>query len=113
MPISAKKFEEAPEKALRIKENTNAEKILNFLLMNPDKAFTREEIMNETGIKAGSIGVTLSRLAEKNLVRHKGNYWTIAQDDRIATLASELQGTKTANEDLGRESEKEWLEEKE
>ncbi|KXB05875.1 hypothetical protein AKJ51_04590 [candidate division MSBL1 archaeon SCGC-AAA382A20] len=113
MPISAKEFEETPEKALEIREGTNAEKILNFLLKNQDKAFTRKEIMEETEVKSGSIGVTLSRLEEKNLVRHKGNYWALARDDKIATLASEIQGTKTANEDLGEESEEEWLKKEE
>lgn len=109
MPVSIDHFKKAPEKALRIEEGTNAKKTLNFLLKNPDKAFTRKEIMEATGIKNGSIGVTLSRLREKGLVRHKGNYWALAEDDEIATLASEIYGTKTANEKLGEESEEVWL----
>ncbi|KXB08307.1 hypothetical protein AKJ56_01550 [candidate division MSBL1 archaeon SCGC-AAA382N08] len=109
MPISVKEFEKTPEKALEVGEKTNGQKVLNFLLKNPDKAFTRNEIMKATGIKKGSIGVTLSRLEEKDLVRHKGNYWTLAEDDKIATLASEIYGTKTANKSLGEEKKEDWL----
>ncbi len=109
MPVSIDRFEKSPEEALEIEEGTNAEKTLNFLLKNSGKAFTRKEIMKATGIKNGSIGVTLSRLEEKGLVRHKGNYWALPVDDKIATLASEVYGTKTANEKLGEEAEKEWL----
>ncbi len=76
MPIDIEEFEKSPEKALQVGQKTNGEKILNFLLKNPDKAYTRNEIMEATDIKPGSIGVTLTRLEEKELVRHKGNYWT-------------------------------------
>ncbi|KXA94739.1 hypothetical protein AKJ37_07335 [candidate division MSBL1 archaeon SCGC-AAA259I09] len=109
MPVDIDYFKKAPEKTLKIEKGTNAKKTLNFLLKNPDKAFTRKEIMKATGIKNGSIGVTLSRLKEKGLVRHKGNYWALAEDDKIATLASEIYGTKTANEKLGEEAEEVWL----
>ncbi|KXB07272.1 hypothetical protein AKJ52_00625 [candidate division MSBL1 archaeon SCGC-AAA382C18] len=110
MPISVDEFEKAPENALEVGEETNGEKVLNFLLKNPDKAFTRSEIMESTGVKAGSIGVTLSRLEKKGLLRHKGNYWTLAPDDKIATLSTELYGTEIANKSLGTEEEKDWLE---
>lgn len=112
MPIKLDEFEETPEDALRIRKGTNAEKVLNFLSENPDKAFTRKEIAGAAEIKDGSIGVTLSRLEKKGLVRHKGNYWALAEDHKIATLISEASGTKTANDTLGTESEEEWLDRK-
>lgn len=112
MPISLDEFKESPEEALKIGEGTTAEKVLNFLSQNHGKAFTRKEIAESTGIKSSSIGVTLSRLEKKDLVRHKANYWALAEDRKIATLTSEMSGTKTANETLGAESEEEWLERK-
>lgn len=87
--MSIDHFKKAPVKALKIEEGTNAEKTLNFLLKNPDKAFARKEIMEATGIENGSIGVTLSRLKERGLVRHKGNYWALAEDDKNLELTVE------------------------
>ncbi|OKY77414.1 MAG: Transcriptional regulator, TrmB family [Candidatus Methanohalarchaeum thermophilum] len=109
MPIGIDEFEKAPEDALEIGEKTNADKVLSFLLKNPKKAFTRKELIEATEIKSGSIGVTLSRLRKKGLIRHKGNYWALARDERLASYASEVNGTKIANEELGEEKKNDWI----
>ena len=61
-------------------EQTNAKRILEFLTTNSDYAYTHAQIANATGIVANSVGLALSRLHDQELVRHQGNYWTIADD---------------------------------
>lgn len=109
MPIGVEEFEEAREEALKVKPDTNAERVLNFLVQNRDKAFTRKEIQEGTGVKPGSIGTVLSRLEESELVRHKGHYWALAKEDRITKYLASIRATETANERLGVEDKEEWL----
>ena len=75
-----------------------------------DKAFTQSEIREATGVKAGSISVVLSRLEDRGLVRHKGNYWALGEDDDVAAYTSLIESTRTANERFGEEDMDEWLE---
>lgn len=67
-----------------LSEGTNAHTILVFLAENPDTGYTPQEIAEATGVKQGSVGPTLSRLEDRDLVRHKGEVWAIGEDDRLA-----------------------------
>lgn len=61
------------------------ERTLGFLYAHRDEAFTRTEIA--TGIDEGpnAVGTALSRLKDRDLVRHKGEYWAITDDlERVA-----------------------------
>ena len=107
MPIDLEEFEESDEDNLT--RETNADRVLRFLSKNPDKAFTQSEIRESTGVKRGSISVVLSRLEERGLVRHKGNYWAICDEDRLASEASFRETVRTANERFGEEDMEEWL----
>ena len=99
MPIEIDEFETQPSEILEIDEDTQAYKVLKFLAENSDKAFTHKEIHEELGIKKGSIGTVLSRLEEQNLVRHKGKYWAIIEDDRLASFTAMTQGSSTSVQD--------------
>ena len=60
------------------------EQVLVYLYTNRDRAFTRSEIA--TGIEAdpNTVGTALSRLKQRDLVRHRGEYWAITDErDRI------------------------------
>lgn len=67
-----------------LSEGTNAHTILVFLAENPDHGYTPQEIAESTGVNRGSVGPTLSRLEDRDLVRHKGEFWAIGEDDRLA-----------------------------
>lgn len=73
---------------LDLSDGTNAHAILSFLAENPDIGFTPKEIHERTGVARGSVGTTLSRLEEHGLVRHKGEYWAAAEDDRLGAAAA-------------------------
>ena len=110
MPIDIETFKEATSSQLERSEQTNADRVMRFLAAHPDQAFTQSEIRDATGVKAGSISVVLSRLEDRGLVRHKGNYWAIGEDDDVAAYTSLLESTRTANYRLGEEDMDEWLE---
>ena len=106
MPIAIDEFESQPEELLGLDKDTQAYKVIEFLSENSDKAFTPKEIHEKTGIKKGSIGTVLSRLENRNLVRHKGKYWAIIEDDRLASFTAMTQASSASvNDDYFGENE--------
>lgn len=110
MPIDIDTFESSPPDRLETTGKTNADRVMRFLATHPDKAFTQSEIRDATDVKAGSISVVLSRLEDRGLVRHKGNYWAVGESDDVAAYTSMLESTRAANERFGEEDMDEWLE---
>jgi DNA-binding IclR family transcriptional regulator len=89
MPIGIDDFDATPGPALDIQEGTQPHQVLSFLAANDEQAFTQSELAEATGISRGSVGAVLSRLEDRSLVRHKGRYWAIGEDDRLAALAAQ------------------------
>ena len=108
MPIDIERFEEDSTDALRAGGRTNAEELLSFLAASPDKAYTPKEIHESTGVARGSVGVVLSRFEDRGLVRHRGDYWAIADADDIETTLSALSTARAATDQLGPEDPDEW-----
>lgn len=108
MPIDIEQFEDGPEEALRAGGRTNAEAILGFLSGHDDQAFTPKEIHEATAIPRGSVGVVLSRLKERGLVRHRGEYWAVSRDAEVDTTLAALSTARTASERLGPEDPEDW-----
>ena len=109
MPIDIGTFESSPEDRLQQSEETNADRVMRFLATHPDQAFTQSEIRDATGVKAGSISVVLSRLEDRGLVRHKGNYWALGEADEVAAYTGLSESTRAANDRFGEENMDEWL----
>jgi DNA-binding IclR family transcriptional regulator len=89
VPIGRDRIEDEPEATLEFAEGTQSYTVLRFLAANDEKAFTQTEIHGRTDIPRSSVGVVLSRLENRGLVRHRRRYWAIAEDDRLATLAAQ------------------------
>ena len=99
MPISIDRFDDEPADVLELREGTHPYRILQFLAANSDQAFTQTEIHEATDIKRGSVGAALSRLEDRGLVRHRGRYWAIAEDDRLASYAAQKQASSASTTD--------------
>lgn len=108
MPIDIKRFEEGPVEELRAGGQTNAEEILSFLASSPDQAYTPKEIHEATSIARGSVGVVLSRLEDRGLVRHRGEYWAIGDVEDIEKTLSAMATARAATDQLGPEDPDEW-----
>jgi len=99
MPISIDRFDDEPAEVLDLQEGTQPYQILQFLAEHSDQAFTQTELHEETGIKRGSVGAALSRLEDRGLVRHRGRYWAIAEDDRLASYAAQMGASSSSTTD--------------
>ena len=110
MPIDIETFEASPEDRLKHSGETNADRVMRFLAAHTNKAFTQSEIRDATDIKAGSISVVLSRLEDRGLVRHKGNYWALGEADDVAAYTNMVESTRAANDRFGEEDMDDWLE---
>ncbi|MEZ3115788.1 hypothetical protein RYH80_07645 [Halobaculum sp. MBLA0147] len=80
MPIAIEEFEAVSEQTTR----PTSEVIVEFLYRNRDAAFTRGEIAEAIGREPNTVGTNLTRLKDRGLVRHRGDYWAITSDhDRL------------------------------
>lgn len=108
MPIDIDRFERGSSEELRSDGRTNAEEILAFLATNAEQAYTPKEIHEATDVPRGSVGVVLSRLEDRELVRHRGEYWAIGEAEDIDTTLSSLATARAATDRLGEEDPEEW-----
>lgn len=108
MPIDIERFETDPEEELNAQGRTNAAEILSFLASSPDRAYTPKEIHEATGLPRGSVGVVLSRLEDRGLVRHRGEYWAIANDEAVEKTLSSMRAAQAASDRFGPEDPDEW-----
>lgn len=77
------------------------------------KKRTAATIHEQTDSPRGSIGTTLSRLERHGLVRHKGDYWAAARDDRLASYTAMILGVEAVEEryaDDGYAADSDWAE---
>lgn len=86
---------------LDLTDGTNAHTLLSFLLEHPDIGFTPAELHERTGVPRGSVNPTLARLEDAGLVRHKGEYWAAAEDDRLAAASAAVLGVQAASDAHG------------
>ena len=99
MPIGIDAFDDEPDAALDVAPGTQPYRVLAFLAEHDDQAFTQTEIHERTEIKRGSVGAVLSRLEDRGLVRHRGRYWAIAEDDRLASFAAQQAASSASTTD--------------
>ena len=81
MPVSIDEFEsgELPSGP------SVPEQVLAFLSDRDDRAFRRSEIATGIDEDPNVVGTALSRLKDRDLVRHRGEYWAITPDrERVA-----------------------------
>lgn len=78
MPVEFDEFDTASDDIDWVVDpDSNAYTILSFLSEHPETGFSPVEIHGATGIPRDSVGTTLRRLEERDLVRHKEPYWAV------------------------------------
>ncbi|ELY68693.1 MarR family transcriptional regulator [Natrinema versiforme] len=105
MPIDIDTFERETEFESK---RTHAERVLSFLLSNDEQAFKRREIADSTGIDPNAVSAVLSRLKERNLVRHKPPYWAAGDPQRIRSATDLSRSLESLDERLGSEDMDAW-----
>ena len=105
MPISIDEFEtHDPER-----RKTNAERVVEFLARNQDKAYRAVEIAEATGVNENSIHPVLNRLEERGLIRHREPYWAIGDLEAVRDARLFSATATFLDDELGPESRDEWL----
>lgn len=95
MPISIDRFESDdldPEPSL-------PERVLGFLASSPEQAFRRAEIATALDVDPDPVSTALSRLEDRSLVRHRGEYWAVVDDVDRVLAAYDLHRTTVALDD--------------
>jgi len=105
MPISIDEFDGRDTDA----RETNAERVVQFLARNRDKAYRATEIADATDVSENSIHPVLRRLADRDLVRHREPYWAIGDLETVRDAMAFGSTTSFLDDELGPESEEEWL----
>lgn len=80
MPVSIDEFEsgDLPQEA------SVPEQVITYLYTHRDKAFTRSEVAAGVDEDPNSVWTALSRLKDRDLVRHEAGYWALSDDvDRV------------------------------
>ncbi|AFZ72588.1 helix-turn-helix domain-containing protein [Natronobacterium gregoryi] len=108
MSIDIDRFDErSPEE---LTELSNPEQVVRFLYENRDRAWKATEIARRTEVNENSIHPVLSRLEERDLVRHKGPYWAITDDlDRLERAYDLHRITRKFDDMYGEEDRDEWI----
>lgn len=105
MPISIDEFESDDSEPA----STNAERVVQFLAHNSDKAYKAVEIAREVNVNENSIHPVLNRLESRGLVRHREPYWAIGDLDAVRDAFVFSSTAGTLDRKLGEESRDEWL----
>jgi Mn-dependent DtxR family transcriptional regulator len=66
------------------------EQVITYLYTNRDAAFTRSEIATAIDEDPNTVGTALTRLKDRDLVRHRGQYWAITEDEQRVAAAYDL-----------------------
>lgn len=85
-------------------ERNDTERILLFLDENNDRAWKAATIAQELDLDRDTVSAILSRLKERELVRHKRPYWAVTDDANRLQSAYQLhQYHETADDQYGEE----------
>jgi len=100
--IDIDEFENAD--AGEFEERNDTERIVLFLDEHDDRAWKAATIAERLGLEPDAISAILSRLKDRELVRHKRPYWAITHDEERLHSAYRLhQHHETADERYGEE----------
>lgn len=101
MPISKDEFQtingNEDSSLPDLSPDTTQGKIYWFLLRNADTAYRQRELATAVAVPHGSVGPTLNRLEQRDLVEHRDRYWTIADAEHAVASAGML-ATQTADD---------------
>ena len=95
MPVSIDEFESGD-----LPEGPSVPKqLITYLHKNRDTAFTRSEIATAIDEDPNTVGTALTRLKKRNLVRHRGQYWAITEDEQRVAAAYDLHNVSSQLDD--------------
>lgn len=83
-------------KSFEMQEGAPPYEILQFLAENAEQVFTQSEIHDATTIERDVLSTVLRSLKDRSLVRQEGRYWSIGEDDRLASYAAQMNASSVS-----------------
>lgn len=100
--IDIDEFENAD--ADEFEERNDTDRIVLFLDKNEGRAWKAATIAERLGLETDAVSAILSRLKERELVRHKRPYWAITDDkERLQSAYRLHRHHETADDQYGEE----------
>lgn len=99
MPITKDRFDRISDEKDQLDDD--ADRILDFLIRNSDKAYTEREIADETGLEMDRVGPALDRLKERASVERKSDYWRVSDHELAVRASAELTARTASKHDRG------------
>jgi predicted ArsR family transcriptional regulator len=86
------------------KQRNDTERIVSFLDRNGDRAWKAATVAERLGLETDTVSALLSRLKDRDLVRHKRPYWAITDDkERLQSAYRLHRQYKRADDQYGEE----------
>lgn len=105
VPVSLEDFEAGDI----LNESGIPKQVVAYLQTHCDQAFTCSEIATAIDEDPNAVGTALSRLKDRDLVRHKGEYWALTDDEQRVATAYDLHVTNARlNDENGGVDSTEW-----
>ncbi|MCU4802419.1 hypothetical protein OB920_18820 [Halobacteria archaeon HArc-gm2] len=88
-------------RGLDLSPATRHGKVYRFLLENAERTLRKREIVAAVDVPQGSVGPTLKRLGQHDVVDQSGQSWTIADPEHAVASAGFLSSSSTDDIDGG------------
>lgn len=92
-----------------VREGSIASQALAFLRANEGLAYTLKELSQELDVPATTLSPQLTRLRQRGYVAHVSGHWHALDEREVAKAAAMRAATRGANERLGPENPKDWV----
>lgn len=99
MPITEDDFDRISDEGARLDEE--ADDLLDFLIRNSDKAYTKTELAEERDLDRERVGPLLDRLKERGSVERKSDYWRVSDHELTVRAATRLTAETARHHDGG------------
>lgn len=110
MPVSRDEAADAADGPRSLAPDSDARRLLDFLVEHPDGSFTPGELADGTGVDRDRVEPSLSWLAEMGVAEREGGKWVVGPDDRRAVLGGMLHASKVIDERYPAPDKEEWME---
>lgn len=95
MPITKDDFDRISDEGAHLDDG--ADRLLDLLIRNNDKAYTKRELAEEMDLDRERVGPLLDRLKARGSVERKSDYWRVS-DHRLAVRAATGLTAETARQ---------------
>ena len=99
MPITKDDFDRISDEGDHL--DSDANRVLDFLIRNNDKAYTKTELAEEMDLNLERVGLVLDRLKERGSAERKSDYWRVTDHELAVRCGTALTAEVARKHDNG------------